>query len=203
MRSRRRSLVAALVMAAGFVIAGSPAPAPAAEGTRVQMVDNEPDLTRWHFDPVQLTVPAGATVVWFNKGKEDHSVTADDKSFDSGLKKSGASWQRAFPRTGTFSYHCDPHPWMTGTIQVVAAPTPTSAEATAPTSPTTAGSVPATATTFPSSLPTQAPAETTTSAPPSSAEAPSSGPGDSTAAPASSRKRSGGHLAGTIALVLG
>jgi hypothetical protein len=161
------------------------------------MVDNEPDLTRWHFDPAQLTVPIGTTVVWFNKGMEDHSVTADDNSFDSGLKKSGASFQRAFPKAGAFSYHCQPHPWMTGTIQVVAAPTPTSAAATtSTTSPATASSTrSATATTLPSSA-TPAPSETTTSAPPPSS-------GDTTAAPAGSKKRSGGHLAGTIALVLG
>jgi len=184
-------------MAAAFVIAGAPRPAPAADGSRVEMVDNEPDLRHWHFDPAQLTVPVGTTVVWFNKGKEDHSVTADDKSFDSGLKKTGTSFERAFPRTGTFSYHCQPHPWMTGRIEVVAGPTTTSAAAT------TATSSPATtATTFPSSLATQAPAETTTSTLPPNPENPSSSSDDSRAAPASSRKRSGGHLAGTIALVL-
>jgi plastocyanin len=195
--SRRRSLVAALVMTAGFVTAGSPVPAPAAEANHVEMVDNEPDLTRWHFDPAQLTVPVGTTVVWVNKGTEDHSVTADDKSFDSGLKKAGASFQRAFPKAGAFSYHCEPHPWMTGTIQVVAGATPTSTAVTTATSPaTTAASAPAvTTTTLPSSFAPPPAGETTTSAPP--------GSGETTAAPASSRKRSGGHLAGTIALVLG
>jgi plastocyanin len=196
--SRRWFLVAALAVLAAFVNAGSPDPAHAADGTRVQMVDNDPDLTSWHFDPAQLTVPAGATVVWVNQGKEDHSVTADDKSFDSGLKKSGTSFQRVFPRTGSFSYHCEPHPWMTGTIQVVAAPTTTSAPAATSTAPpaTAAPGPSATATSFPPSAATEAPSETTTSAP-------ASNPDDSTAAPASSRKRSGGRLAGTIALVLG
>ena len=205
MGSRRRSLAAALAIAAGFVVAGSPAPAPAADGTRVQMVDNEPDLTRWHFDPAQLTVPAGTTVVWFNQGKEDHSVTADDKSFDSGLKKTGTSFQRAFPRTGSFSYHCQPHPWMTGTIQVVAAATPTSAAVTTATAPPVTEPAPSpTATTVPPSSGTPAAGETTTtSAPPAGAEAPSPGPGDASASPASSRKRSGKHVAGTVALVLG
>src|SRR5437764_469632 len=37
------------------------APAAPAAGPIVQMVDNEPDLTNWHFDPAQLTVPAGST----------------------------------------------------------------------------------------------------------------------------------------------
>jgi plastocyanin len=201
-RSRRRFLTAALMMATGFVIAGSPTPAPASDVDHVEMVDNEPDLTRWHFDPAQLTVPVGTTVTWLNKGREDHSVTADDKSFDSGLKKSGTTFQRAFPKAGKFSYHCEPHPWMTGTIEVSAAATPTSAAAptTVPTSPpTTAAAAPSTA----ASSGGQSPAETATSASPADSEPPSSGSGDDTAAPASSRKRSGGHLAGTLALVLG
>ena len=98
------------------------------------MVDNEPDLTRWHYDPAEITVPAGTTVVWLNKGKEEHTVTADDKSFDSGLKKTGGTFSRAFPRPGKYSYFCQPHPWMKGTVQVVAgAPPTTAASAPAPT----------------------------------------------------------------------
>ena len=128
-------LVAALAMAGGLVVLGPPVAAPAAEGTRVQMVDNEPDLTNWHFDPAEVTVPAGATVVWLNKGKEDHTVTADDGSFDSGMKRTGATFQRAFPKAGSYAYHCAPHPWMKGTVRVVgtatAAAAPAGTEATA------------------------------------------------------------------------
>jgi len=215
----RSLLVGLLTAAAGFVAAGfvMPAAAPAAEGPRVLMVDNEPDLTRWHFDPAQITVPAGTTVVWFNKGKEDHSVTADDKSFDSGLKKSGTTFSRAFARPGKYAYHCAPHPWMTGTVEVTAgapvtrtaaaadpsgtAPSPT----TAPAPPPVAAPPPASAATTATTAATASPEDTApTTAPPPTGGAPESSDGsaEKVAAPASHRGGSGDPLAGTLALVL-
>jgi plastocyanin len=191
-----------LALAAGLATFGSAAPAPAAEGPRVFMVDNEPDLTRWHFDPAEISVPAGATVVWTNQGKEDHTVTADDNSFDSGYKKTGTTFQRAFPRPGKYSYHCSPHPWMKGTVLVVAGAAAPTGAAEATTSTTAAPA--ASSSTFPPLTAPGAvpPEETSTSAP---AATTATGPGSdsgASAAPASSRKRSGGNLAGTLAIVL-
>lgn len=208
-RRPRRLLVAALAAAAGFVVAGLAAPAPAAEGPRVLMVDNEPDLTRWHYEPADVTVPAGTTVVWFNKGKEEHSVTADDKSFDSGLKKAGTTFSRAFPRPGKYTYYCSPHPWMKGTVQVVAAaPTPRTAAADAPAEATTTTTTapPVAATTNASSPAATAPApgpETTTTAAAAPADGPSQEDSDEKeASPASDSTGSGDPLAGTLAIVL-
>ena len=197
-RKPRWPLAAALAIVGGFAALGAPAPAPAAEGPQVLMVDNEPDLTRWHFDPATVTVPAGATVVWLNKGKEDHSVTADDRSFDSGLKKTGATFSREFPRPGTYTYHCQPHPWMKGLVEVkaAAAPTPTSTAATAPSStaaPTTAAPT----------TPPEAPESTAPVAAGGEAGGDPKESVDKAAAPASGNdKGSGGHLAGNLALVL-
>jgi plastocyanin len=198
-------------MVAGFVTFGSPSAAPAAEGARVAMVDNEPDLTRWHFDPAEITVAPGSTVVWVNQGKEDHTVTADDQSFDSGYKKKGASFQQAFPRPGRYAYHCAPHPWMKGTV-IVAAGTPaaTSAAAGVAESSSTTTAPATTSTTLPASLavPTTAPSGSAPPAPaettaPTAGSSKESGPQEETSAePAASRKRSGGHLAGTLAVVL-
>jgi plastocyanin len=192
-------LLAVLGIVAGWVAIWSPSPAPAADaGARVQMVDNEPDLTNWHFDPAEITVPVGSTVVWSNQGKEEHTVTADNGSFDSGYKKPGTTFQRAFPTPGRFAYHCAPHPWMKGTVVVAAgAPAPTRAAADAGSSTTTAPAS-ATPTTLPSSLaaPTTAPGDTATSADKDGSDQ------ENSAAPAASRKRSGGHLASTIAIVV-
>ena len=201
-------LLAVLGIVAGWVAIWSPSPAPAADaGASVRMVDNEPDLTNWHFDPAEITVPIGSTVTWFNKGNEEHTVTADNGSFDSGYKKPGTSFQRAFPTAGRFTYHCAPHPWMKGTVVVAAgAPTPTRAAADAGSSTTTAPAATGTPTTLPSSLaaPTTAPADTATSAPETTTATAGKDSSDKedSAAPASSRKRSGGHLASTIAVVL-
>ena len=207
-------LLAALGMSGGLVVLGSPAPA--ADGPRVLMVDNEPDLTRWHYDPAELTVPAGTTVVWFNKGKEDHTVTADDKSFDSGMKRTGGTFKRAFPKAGRYTYHCAPHPWMKGTVRVLA--TATAAATPAGTAPvaapgsTTAPTAAPTVTSFPSSLaPTRRAAATPTPAaapappPPAEAEAATTTTVEGTtedAAAISPGRRSGGGLAGTLAIVL-
>jgi hypothetical protein len=178
------------------------------------MVDNEPDLTNWHFDPAEVTVPAGSTVVWVNRGKEEHTVTSDPDSrekFDSGYKKRGASWPRVFSRPGRFGYYCAPHPWMKGTVVVLAgaAPEPasTAARGADSVSSTTAAPAPAaTSTTFPPSLAaptTTAPAETaTTAAETTSTSAAGEKSEEPSAAPASSKKGSGGDLAGTLAVVL-
>ena len=184
----------------------------------MSMVDNEPDLTNWHFDPAEVTVPAGSTVVWVNKGKEEHTVTSASDSrekFDSGYKKRGASFQRVFSRPGRFNYYCAPHPWMTGTVVVLAgpAPAPTSAAARgadAASSTTVAPAPTTTSTTFPASLAapttvapnTTAPAETATTAAAQDTTSASTDESDESAAPASSTKGSGGNLPGTLAVVL-
>ena len=198
--------LAAAALATGLAIGQ---PVLAAGGTQVLMVDNEPDLTNWHFEPREVTVPAGSTVLWHNKGHEEHSVTADNKSFDSGYRRQGADFQRTFSRPGNYAYHCAPHPWMTGVVRVVAAVPTTTAETTPATTATTSAP---TTTTTPSaappttmSAPSPAAVETTTSAAEATA-APAPGTSEeAAAAPAASRRpsRPGSGLPGTIALVVG
>jgi len=173
---------------------------PAAVGGTVQMVDNEPDLTNWHFDPADLTVAVGSTVTWHNAGNQEHSVTADDGSFDSGLTEPGSNFERAFPKVGVYAYHCRPHPWMKARIHVVSAAAVASSATTATTG------APTTTTT---ASPTTTAGAGGAASPSTTAAAGATGGGTGTtsasgsAAPAGSHHRSGGHLAGTIALVLG
>jgi hypothetical protein len=70
--------------------------------------------------PVEITVVIGKnnTVVWRNDDAVDHTVTADDRSFDSQIMKPGSTWAYTFMKTGIYSYHCIPHPWMTGRVTV-------------------------------------------------------------------------------------
>lgn len=205
-------------MASGLVALGPAPSAPAAEGARVAMVDNEPDLTNWHYDPAEITVPAGATVVWVNKGKEEHTVTADDKSFDSGMKRPGGTWQRTFSKPGRYTYYCVPHPWMKGAVQVVggaeaAGRTASEAGAAPATATTAVTAAPSTTTTIPPTFVppvdgqgsgTPAPSVTATSAPgPVEGTDPASEASqDEAAAPGGDDHDSGGGLAGTLALVL-
>jgi plastocyanin len=71
------------------------------------------------FSPASVTVATGDTVTWHNSGKEPHTATADDGSFDTGTINSGGSGSHTFNSAGTFSYICTIHPNMKGTVRVL------------------------------------------------------------------------------------
>jgi plastocyanin len=75
------------------------------------------------FNPKQLTIKTGTTVVWTNKDVTVHTVTADDNSFDSGNLNQGNTFQFTFTKPGTYLYYCKLHggpngKGMSGTIVV-------------------------------------------------------------------------------------
>ena len=70
------------------------------------------------FTPRELRAPVGKPVTWrFDDGGLEHTVTADDNSFDSGRMSSG-TYQRTFSAPATISYHCQVHSKMHGTVLV-------------------------------------------------------------------------------------
>jgi plastocyanin len=77
----------------------------------VSMVD-------YAFNPASMTIAAGTTVTWTNGGTQDHTVTADDGSFDSGHVAVSSTFTHTFAAAGTFAYRCTIHEQMTGTIVV-------------------------------------------------------------------------------------
>jgi plastocyanin len=83
------------------------------------------------FQPASIEVAVGSTVTWTNTGAATHTVTADDGAFDSGRLGSGATFSQTFATPGTFTYHCEIHPQMTGTIVVTEAAAPAAPAATA------------------------------------------------------------------------
>jgi plastocyanin len=76
------------------------------------------------FDPSELEVAPGATVVWaWASAGTVHNITFDDGEA-SGNKGSG-TYERTFAAVGDFTYHCTIHGVsMSGVINVVAAPSP-------------------------------------------------------------------------------
>ncbi len=71
------------------------------------------------FVPSQVTVKRGTTVTWTQEDSVPHTVTADRKAgLDSPLLKKGETYSYKFEKTGTFSYHCTPHPNMKGKVVV-------------------------------------------------------------------------------------
>ncbi len=67
-----------------------------------------------------ITVPVGTTVIVRNEDSAGHTVTADDGSFDSGRIDGGSTSEVTFTAAGTFTFHCEVHPAMSGTITVTA-----------------------------------------------------------------------------------
>jgi len=74
------------------------------------------------FAPASISVFVGDTVTWKNDGATQHSATADDGSFDTGIFSAGQSRSQTFNSPGTFSYFCTVHGQsQSGTVNVRAA----------------------------------------------------------------------------------
>ena len=70
-----------------------------------------------YFDPADITVPSGTTVVWTNQGEKPHTVTAHDGSFASGMLYPGESYWVTFYEPGTYTYQCSDA--MQGSVTVI------------------------------------------------------------------------------------
>jgi hypothetical protein len=73
---------------------------------------SEISLNRMAFFPSTFNVAAGTTVKWTNSAVDeiDHTVNANDNSFNSGILKPGASFSFTFAKAGTYAYFCSVHP---------------------------------------------------------------------------------------------
>jgi plastocyanin len=94
-------------------------------GTNIRNVEAQDSaavsIVDFAFQPASLEVAAGTTVTWTNTGQEKHTATADDGTFDSKNLQPGESFSYTFDTPGTYAYHCEIHPDMTGTITVTGA----------------------------------------------------------------------------------
>jgi len=102
------------VAAPAPVVAAAPPPA----AVDVQIVEPQVGALSWGYSPDVVTVKPGDSITWTNTGTLQHSVTADDASFNSGLLATGQTFTQTFGSAGTFTYHCTPHPWMKATVVV-------------------------------------------------------------------------------------
>ncbi len=98
-----------------------------ARTARVQAVDPGFTGDKLRFDPAELRVAAGTTLLVANVGGKPHTLTADDGSFDTGIVDPGAQGGRfagenasvTLNQAGTFKFHCEIHPAaMKGTVTV-------------------------------------------------------------------------------------
>ncbi len=78
-----------------------------------------------NFVPNTLTVSTGTAVTWTNDDSTEHTVTSGSTpggnsgaEFDSSPIAPGKTFQHTFSTAGTFDYHCNIHPFMTGKVVV-------------------------------------------------------------------------------------
>jgi plastocyanin len=78
---------------------------------------NTIDITNFSFKPSPATFKVGTTVTVTNKDGTDHSLTAVNGTFDTGVFSSGSK-TIVLNKAGTYAIHCRIHNFMTGTITV-------------------------------------------------------------------------------------
>ena len=72
------------------------------------------------FDPSQLQLKAGEKVTFVvqNDDKVEHNLTIDGLKVNTDVSASKSAKASATAAAGTYSFHCEYHPQMTGTVTV-------------------------------------------------------------------------------------
>lgn len=70
------------------------------------------------YGPATVTIKAGEAVTWVNGDDRDHTVVAEDGSFNSGNIGPGRSFTARFAKPGKYAYACALHPRMRGVVIV-------------------------------------------------------------------------------------
>ncbi|HEX5404180.1 MAG TPA: cupredoxin domain-containing protein [Pseudonocardiaceae bacterium] len=104
----------------GLVVAGCGSSGGGSSSTNATLV--APDtltISNFAFSPSTLTVTPGAKVTVKNTDSAAHTVTASDKSFDTGDIDTNATTTFTAPtKPGTYKYICTIHQFMQGTLTV-------------------------------------------------------------------------------------
>lgn len=83
----------------------------AAAGTTITIKD-------FKFNPEKLSAKVGDEITVTNNDSAPHTLTAKDKSVDTGTLQEKASGTITLARAGTLEYVCNIHDYMTGSIEV-------------------------------------------------------------------------------------
>ena len=78
-------------------------------------------IRNFAFEPAEVRVKAGATVTWVNcsaASDAGHTTTSDGTGWNSPTFVRGEAFSFTFGQAGRMPYHCEPHPFMKGTVVV-------------------------------------------------------------------------------------
>ena len=131
LRSPCRASVGAAGLVLSFALAacgsasssnGSPAANGAASLTtaaKVRLHGNlKVSISNYAYHPVTVTVATGTRVTFTNQDQTSHTATSTGRGFDTGTVKPGHSARVILTRRGTYTYYCQFHAFMRGTIVV-------------------------------------------------------------------------------------
>jgi plastocyanin len=89
--------------------------APSGEARKAEKVK----IVNFTYEPDPVVVRVGGKVTWQNEDTAPHTATADDGSFNTGTMEQGKIGSVTFKTPGTYTYFCEIHPTMHGTVEVV------------------------------------------------------------------------------------
>jgi plastocyanin len=108
-----------LVVGCGSGGSGGSSGAGGSSGSAPAAATNQIVIKNFMFMPMTLTVAPGTKITVSNEDSATHTLTATDKSFDSGDIAPGKTATITAPtKPGTYGYLCDIHQYMTGMIKV-------------------------------------------------------------------------------------
>jgi plastocyanin len=61
------------------------------------------------FTPQEVHIDPGDTIIWNNRGQNQHDIRADNGSFRSGIIGTGETFRHRFTEEGYYYYHCNFH----------------------------------------------------------------------------------------------
>jgi plastocyanin len=76
------------------------------------------DISKFAFEPMEVTVAPGTKIIWTNKDDTPHTVTGQDRTFASRALDTDDTYEYTFNREGDFTYYCIVHPFMSGVVHV-------------------------------------------------------------------------------------
>lgn len=114
--SHRVALTAGLLL---LTLAGCSSAGPSGTAATGSSTGSEIVIDNFAYAPMALTVSPGQRVTVVNHDSTAHTLTADDKSFDTGSIAPGRSGTFTAPtKPGSYSYICTIHQFMHGTVTV-------------------------------------------------------------------------------------
>ena len=99
------------------------------KNTIIEMIEGSASSDQQdNFVPKLVNIQLGIDnlVIWKNVDTTAHTVTPDHRAEDSysgvfgsqGVIKPGYDYEFLFTEPTVIEYHCEPHPWMTGTLKI-------------------------------------------------------------------------------------